>query len=144
MRRLHAAVADWAGWSNDIVSYQLDVEHEDEVHNGLIALQRFADCDLPRAVDVVNGILTARLREFESIRDNELPALSDDMRLSPEDRAALTGHVRAWQDWIAGWLAWHLRTGRYTDFRTQSTLPTLLRRGPVGLGTAAARIGASA
>ncbi len=142
--RLQAAAGDWAGWSNDVTSYQLEVEFEDEVHNGIIALQRFADCGLPRAVGVVNDLLTARLREFEHICDTELPALADELELSADDRAALDGHVRAWQDWIAGWLEWHLRTGRYTDFRTQRTLPTLLRRGPVGLGTAAARVGVSA
>ncbi|MFG2917498.1 germacradienol/geosmin synthase [Kitasatospora sp. NPDC048298] len=144
MQRLQAAVGDWVGWSNDVVSYQIDVEFEDEVHNGLLALRRFADCGLPRAVGVVNDLLTSRLHEFEHICETELPALADELELSPEDRAAVAGHVRAWQEWIAGWLEWHLRTGRYTEFRTQTTLPALLRAAPTGLGTAAARLGMNA
>ncbi|MGA5820385.1 terpene synthase family protein [Kitasatospora sp. NPDC094028] len=144
MRRLVTAVGDWAGWFNDVASYQMEIEYEDDVHNGIHALRRFTGVDLPTAVATVNDLLTARMHEFEHLTDTELPALYDELALGAEERADMADYIGQLQEWMAGFAAWHLRTGRYTDFPTRTTLPARLLRGPAGLGTAAARLGVSA
>ncbi len=143
MHRLATAIGDWSGWLNDMVSYQVEIEYENEVNNGVLVVRQFLGCDLPRAVEVVNDLLTARMREFEYIAQTELPALSDELELDADERAAVAAHIEILQDWVAGFLGWFMRSGRYTDFRTRTTPVAQLHRGPVGLGTAAARIGVS-
>lgn len=140
MLRLNAAVGDWAGWFNDVVSYQVEIEYEDDLNNGVLALRRFTGSDLSEAVDGVNRLLTARLREFEHLRDIELPELCDELMLSEEERASLADHLRQLEEWMAGFFHWHLSTGRYTDFRTRRTPVATMLRGPIGLGTSAARL----
>ncbi|WP_188296523.1 terpene synthase family protein [Streptomyces sp. CBMA156] len=144
MRRLVTAVGDWAGWFNDVASYQVEIEYEDDVHNGVYALRRFTGGTLPDTVAAVNDLLTARMKEFEHLTDSELPALYDELELGEQERAGMADYVRQLQEWLAGFHAWHLRTGRYTDFPVRTTLPARLLPSPTGLGTSAARIGLSA
>ncbi|MFE7593204.1 germacradienol/geosmin synthase [Kitasatospora sp. NPDC057512] len=157
MRRVVTAMGDWAGWFNDVVSYRMEIEYEDDMNNGVHALRRFTGGDLPETVTAVNDLLTARLREFEHLTDTELPALYDELGLGADDRDATADYIGQLQDWMSGFHAWHLRTGRYTDFPVRTTLPARLLRGPSapppvpsvllpapsGLGTAAARPGVS-
>ncbi|MEU1409928.1 hypothetical protein ABZ471_48505 [Streptomyces sp. NPDC005728] len=140
MRRLTAVVGDWVGWFNDVVSYQMEIEFEEDLSNGVLALRRFTGSDLPEAVDGVNRLLTARLREYEHLRDIELPELYDELKLGEEEQASLADYLRQLEEWMAGFLHWHLSTGRYTDFRTRTTPIATMLRGPVGLGTSAARL----
>ncbi|MGE7385272.1 terpene synthase family protein [Streptomyces sp. NPDC004126] len=140
MRRVNTAIADWAGWLNDVVSYQVETEYEHEVTNGVLALLRFADCTLPQAVKTVNDLLTARLHEFEHLVSTELPALYAELDLGAVELDGLARYVGRLRDWMSGYHAWHLRTGRYTDFRTRRIPVATVLRGPTGLGTSAARI----
>ncbi|MGV4984756.1 hypothetical protein ACVB8X_13235 [Streptomyces sp. NRAIS4] len=63
------------------------------------------------------------------LRDTELPELCDELELAEQERAGL-----------AGFLHWSLSAGRYTDFRARTAAAARLLRGPVGLGTAVARL----
>lgn len=76
MLALVNAVADAAAVMNGIVSYRKEIELEGELNNGVLVVQWFFDCDLQRAVEMVNDLRTARLRQFERVVTTELPALS--------------------------------------------------------------------
>lgn len=140
LRNLEHAAADYACFTNDVFSYQKEVQFEGELHNCVVVIENFLDVDRGRAVRVVNDLMTARLRQFEHIVAHELPALLDD--LDPEIRAGMHRYVQELQDWMAGILAWHRVSGRYQE--------SLLRYRPApgqplgaltGIGTSAARTG---
>ena len=57
--------------------------------------------------------------------------------------AVLQGYVEGLQDWMAGILRWHQASTRYRDEELRLSPPSTAARllsGPLGLGTAAARI----
>ena len=143
MRALIATFGDSVDFRNDIFSYRKEIEGEGELNNAVLVLQRFLDCDLQRAVDIVNDLLTSRLRQFEEIVAAELPLLFDELNLSARAREKLSKYIKSLQDWMAGDLQWYLRTSRYKEFGSRSTLRMEeLLGGPTGLGTSAARLGA--
>ena len=92
MRGLDNSAADYACLTNDIFSYQKEIEFEGELNNGVLVVQRFLDCDLEQAVDVVNDLMTARMQQFEHIVATELPALFDEFDL--DDRPAKSSTLR--------------------------------------------------
>lgn len=141
LRELESSVADYACLANDIFSYQKEIEGEGEVTNFVLVTQRFLDVGLPRSVEVVNHMMTARLRQFEHVAARELPILIEDLGLDPEARQRLRGHVQRMERWVAGVLRWHMTTSRYKEFEQEdgwnpTRLPGLL----TGPGTSAARI----
>jgi germacradienol/geosmin synthase len=142
MRALVNAAADAAALMNDIVSYRKELELEGELNNGLLVVQRFLDCDLQQAVNVVNDLRTSRLRQFEHVVATELPALFDQFDLDTSAREALLKYVKSLEDWASGVIKWHLVSGRYKTLALHSS-PKVggILVGPTGLGTAAARIG---
>ncbi|ARF56564.1 terpene synthase family protein [Streptomyces gilvosporeus] len=141
LRSLENAAADYAMLVNDVFSYQKEIEYEGEIHNGILVVQNFFDCDYPTALAVINDLMTSRMREFQHIAANELPLVCDDFMLSADGRAALAAHVRELEDWMSGILAWHHRCHRYREsaLRHRSGAPARLVA-PTGLGTSAARI----
>ena len=141
MRALVNAAADAAALMNDIVSYRKEIELEGELNNGLLAVQRFLNCDLQQAVNVVNDLRTSRLRQFEYVVATELPALFDQFNLATSAREALLKYVKSLEDWASGVIKWHLVTGRYRNLGVgDSPIARWLLSGPIGLGTSAARI----
>lgn len=149
MRGLENSAQDYACLTNDIFSYQKEVEFEGELHNCVLVVQRFLHTDRRQAVSVVNDLMTSRLSQFEHIIATELPALADDFALDTDAREALDAYVVGMQDWVAGILDWHMLTGRYGE----STLRRRYARGlndrrtprrqlggPTGLGTSAGLI----
>ena len=50
LRSLENAAADYACLMNDVFSYQKEIEYEGEVHNGILVVQNFFDCDYPTAL----------------------------------------------------------------------------------------------
>ena len=88
MRALANSASDATMLMNDIVSYRKEIELEGELNNGVLVVQNFLDCDLQQAVNVVNDLRTARLRQFEHVKATELPALFDQFGL---DRARPEG-----------------------------------------------------
>jgi len=67
MRSLENAAADFACFCNDIFSYQKEIEFEGEIHNLVLVVQHFMNCDIPRGVEIVNNLMTARIQQFQHI-----------------------------------------------------------------------------
>ncbi|MGW8764964.1 terpene synthase family protein [Streptomyces sp. NPDC055815] len=141
VRALENAVMDYGALINDLFSYQKEIEVEGEVHNGVLVLQKFFDCDYPTAVAMVHDLMRGRLRQYEHLKQREVPLLYEDFGLDQEGRAAFEAYLRELEDWLAGILNWHQGVRRYRaeDVRAGSGTP-LIGRGPTGLGTSAARV----
>ncbi|MEO7194189.1 MAG: family 2 encapsulin nanocompartment cargo protein terpene cyclase [Pseudonocardiaceae bacterium] len=142
MRGLENSAQDYACFTNDIFSYQKEIEFEGELHNCVLVVQKFLDIDREQAVSVVNDLMTSRLAQFQHIIATELPALADDFNLNNDARTALDAYVEGMQDWVAGILDWHLLTGRYPEaaLRRRYRKPPYQLGRPTGLGTSAALV----
>ncbi|MER7518457.1 terpene synthase family protein [Streptomyces sp. NPDC126499] len=144
VRALEGSVMDYATLLNDLFSYQKEVEVEGEVHNGVLVLQKFFDCDYPTAVAMVDDLMRGRLRQYEHVKRNEVPVLLGDLGLDAAGRAAFATYLRELEDWLAGILNWHRGVRRYRAEDVHTGAGTsLARRGPTGLGTSAARLAAA-
>jgi germacradienol/geosmin synthase len=137
IRGLENSAADYACFTNDIFSYQKEIEFEGELHNCVLVVQKFLDIDRQQAVSVVNDLMTERLKQFEHIIATELPLVADDFDLDPDAREALDVYVVGLQDWVAGILDWHTLCGRYNESALRRRYRKQKRRlgGPTGLGT---------
>ena len=143
MRGLGNSAADFAGLTNDIFSYQKEIQFEGELNNGVLVVQNFLGCGLLQATEIINDLMTSRMRQFERIVATDLPAMFDEFGLDDRARRILNGYAEQLQHWMAGVLEWHRLTRRYR--RIAIALPAGVPApvgGPVGLGTALARIGA--
>jgi germacradienol/geosmin synthase len=143
LRGLENSAADYACLTNDIFSYQKEIEFEGELHNGVLVVAKFLDIDRQRAVSVVNDLMTSRMREFEHIIATELPVLMDDFDLDTDAREALDAYVVGLQNWMAGILNWHRKSDRYDESSLRRRYRTLPRRfdAPTVLGTSSSFIG---
>jgi germacradienol/geosmin synthase len=136
---LEASAADYACLTNDVFSYTKEIRFEGELHNGVLVVQNFFGCDLPKAVNVINDLMTARMRQFEHITAVELPALCDEYGLDQQARAGLHEYVQELRDWLAGILTWHRASHRYDESELRRPVVRPFS-GPLGLGTSAARL----
>ncbi|MFC0629354.1 terpene synthase family protein [Kribbella deserti] len=137
IRALENSAADYACLLNDLFSYQKEVQFEGEIHNAVLVVQNFLNCDQAEAIAMVNALMTARMKQFEHIVAVELPALFDDYGLDDDVRRVLTGYADELKYWMSGILNWHRGCHRYQEADLwRHALPT----GPKGLGTSAARI----
>ncbi|MBJ6765268.1 germacradienol/geosmin synthase [Myxococcaceae bacterium JPH2] len=141
IRALENSAADYACLTNDVFSYQKEIEFEGELNNGVLVVQRFLDVDKAKAVAVVNDLMTARMKQFEHIVATELSQLVRNFNLNAEARDKLQRYVTKLQTWMAGVLKWHQTVDRYKEFELRASRGRALRYvGPTGLGTSAARI----
>ncbi|MFV0131402.1 terpene synthase family protein [Streptomyces sp. HMX112] len=141
LRGLENSAADYGTLLNDLFSYQKEIEVEGEVHNGVLVVQSFFGCDYPTGVAIVGDLMRGRLRQFEHIKKHELPVLYQEHGLGQEGRAAVETYVRELEDWLVGILNWHRGVRRYRAEDVRSGSGTaVLRGGPTGLGTSAARV----
>lgn len=142
MRSLENSAADFACFTNDIFSYQKEIEFEGEIHNIVLVVQNFLNCDLPQAVEIVNNLMTARAQQFQHIVDTELPALFDDSNLDETTREKLLVYVKKLENWMCGVLKWHITVDRYKEFELRNSASPIVRllNGPTGFGTSAARL----
>ncbi|MDQ2790041.1 MAG: germacradienol/geosmin synthase, partial [Actinomycetota bacterium] len=142
VRALENSAADYACFTNDVFSYQKEIEFEGEVHNCVLVVEKFLEVDRERAVSVVNDLMTARMLQFEHILATELPFVVEDLGLDTDAREALNEYVVGLQDWMAGILDWHMLTGRYPEaaLRRRYRRPPPGLGGPTGLGTSVAVI----
>ncbi|MGH3764743.1 MAG: terpene synthase family protein [Pseudonocardiaceae bacterium] len=139
LRALENSAVNYACFTNDIFSYQKEIEFEGELHNMVLVAEKFLDVGREQAVDVVNDLMTSRLRQFEHIIADELPVLVDEFNLAADAREALQAYVGGLQDWVAGILDWHMSSGRYENSalrRRYRKQPQRLRA-PSGLGISA-------
>ncbi|MER7360176.1 terpene synthase family protein [Nonomuraea dietziae] len=138
MTAMVAAANDYCCMLNDLFSYQKEIEYEGELHNMVLVVQTFFDCDLPRAAELVGSLMTARMRQFQKVAELDLPALLDDMDADARLRASVADYVAELGDWMAAILRWHRECRRYDEATLKGArwVP-----GPTGLGTAGTRIG---
>jgi germacradienol/geosmin synthase len=144
VQALEDTTANYASLLNDIYSYQKEIEFEGEVCNGVLAVQDFLGCSAVQAIEVVNDLMTGRMRQFERIVTAELPALCDEHHLDQPTRDALYQRAQELQDWMAAVAHWHASCGRYREpdlIRRYRARPCPVAGRPRGLGTSAARIG---
>ncbi|MFJ3214822.1 germacradienol/geosmin synthase [Kitasatospora sp. NPDC086801] len=158
MRSLENSAADYACMMNDLFSYQKEVEYEGEVHNAVLVVQNFFNCDYPSAVRIVDDLMHSRLDQFQHVAEKELPVLYDDFALGADARELLDGYVGELENWLAGILRWHRDCRRYREedllrhFGAERELkagsvgelpvaavPAAFPVGPTGLGTASLR-----
>jgi hypothetical protein len=141
LRALENAAADYACFTNDVFSYQKEIEFEGEVHNMVLVVQQFLDVDKDRAVGVVNDLMTARMQQFQHVTDVELPALFDDYGLDDDTRQALRDFAEELEDWMSGIQEWHRAVDRYKEPELRRLpSPGWVRDTPTGLGSAAATL----
>lgn len=140
---LENAVADYAGITNDVFSYQKEIEFEGEIHNCVLVVERFLDLDSASAVAVVNELMTGRMREIEHIVAVELPVLVREYELDSAAEADLYRYVHRLQQYTAGVLRWHFAVDRYKEpeLKAERARKHAIGR-PSGLGTSASRIAA--
>ncbi|MFF5205841.1 family 2 encapsulin nanocompartment cargo protein terpene cyclase [Streptosporangium sp. NPDC000396] len=143
MRELDTAAHDYAAFTNDLFSYQKEIEFGGEIHNLVLVVENFLDVDRWTARDIVTDLMTARMRQFEHIVANGLPALFEEFALDEQSRRTLTRHADDLKEWMSGILEWHRRCARYTEAelrcaRTPGT-PADSSFLPTGLGTSAVR-----
>lgn len=142
MRSLENSAADFACFTNDIFSYQKEIEFEGEIHNIVLVVQNFLNCDMIQAVEIVNNLMTARAQQFQHIVATELPALFEDFNLDESTREKLLAYVEKLEQWMCGVLKWHTKVDRYKEFELRNSASPVVRllNGPTGFGTSAAHI----
>ncbi|MER8219241.1 germacradienol/geosmin synthase Cyc2 [Streptomyces sp. NPDC094143] len=115
VRSLENAAMDFACLLNDVFSYQKEIEFEGEIHNAILVVQNFFNCNYPTGLGIVHDLMSQRMRQFEHVVEHELPILYDDFRLSREARAAMGTYVADLRNWLSGILNWHRQVDRYKD-----------------------------
>jgi germacradienol/geosmin synthase len=146
MHELDTAAQDYGCFTNDLFSYQKEIEYEGEVHNLVLVVEKFLDVDRLTARDLVVKLMEARMRQFEHILAEDLPALFEQYHLDDEVRAVLTDHAETLKEWMSGILEWHRRCVRYTEPELKRIASggraepsTRFTFAPTGLGTTALR-----
>ncbi|OAR26834.1 Geosmin synthase [Streptomyces sp. ERV7] len=143
MTALENSATDYGMLINDVFSYQKEIEYEGEVHNLLLVVQRFFDCDYPAAVRIVDDLMRSRLRQYLHLKETGIPPLYEEFGLGADGRAALDAYLREYEDWIAGILHWHRTVRRYSEESLRGgSLPNAVPSALVssGPGTAALRL----
>ncbi|MFF1420663.1 family 2 encapsulin nanocompartment cargo protein terpene cyclase [Streptomyces sp. NPDC058280] len=143
MKSLENAAQDYACLLNDVFSYQKEIEFEGEVHNGVLVVQNFFNCDYPTGLAIIDDLMNSRMRQFQHVAANELPVLYDDFDLDEDARGVLDGYVKELEHWLSGILNWHEGCHRYKEsdlIQDRSGITRWLPPVPSGLGTSAARL----
>lgn len=132
---------DYACFTNDVFSYQKEIEFEGEFHNLIVVIEKFLDIGRDKAVAVVNDLMTARMRQFEYILENELEPMYAEFGLDGTVRARLGAFIGLLQHWMSGILHWHQGTRRYLESSLLNTpMPGRVLHGPRGRWASAASL----
>jgi germacradienol/geosmin synthase len=155
LRGIECSAQDYACLTNDVFSYRKEIEFEGELHNGVLVVRQFLECDSAAAVGIVNDLMTARMQQFEHLIATELPAVCDTLDLDKVAREQLRRYISGLQDWVSGILRWHQSVDRYKESELRRSRPPAPAAAPApalalqpqpqpgslaGLGTSAARI----
>lgn len=141
MLGIHGSAADYACMTNDVFSYQKEIEFEGELHNCVLVVQKFLDCGARQGRDAVAGLMTARIEQFQHLVESELPQVMDHFELDDEGRRKIGKYVDQLKLWMAGIIEWHRQVDRYKEFELRNTRKLGFRPGKLtGLGTSAARL----
>jgi germacradienol/geosmin synthase len=140
LRVLKDTFADGVHLRNDLFSYERETQHEGELANCVLVLERFLGYGPQESAEAVNEILTSRLQQFEHTVLTELEPLFAEHALDPHERLRVLKYAAGLQDWQAGGHEWHLRSSRYMNTAVR-TAGQFTLGGPMGVGTSAARLG---
>jgi germacradienol/geosmin synthase len=146
VRAMELAATDFACLTNDVFSYQKEIEFEGEIHNAVLVVQNFLDCGPQEAMNIVGDLMAARMAEFQYITDTRLPTLFEEFDLDEAARTALGGYAQELRNWLSGILTWHEGCHRYEEtallkhFPSARTVLPAPWGTPAGLGTYAARL----
>jgi germacradienol/geosmin synthase len=141
MQGIDGSASDYACLTNDIFSYQKEIEYEGELHNGVLVVEQFLGCTPAEAVLIVNDLMTSRMQQFEHLIAHELPGALVDLGLDDDARAHVHTYVTGLEIWMAGIVTWHRTVDRYKESELRnSRKPTPAPGRLSGLGTSAARI----
>ncbi|MFF3290862.1 germacradienol/geosmin synthase [Streptomyces sp. NPDC003023] len=140
VRGMENAAMDYACLLNDLFSYQKEIEYEGEVHNAVLVVQTFFDCDYPTAAAMTDALMRSRLDQFLHVKERELPLVCEEFGLDRQGRAALDAYVKELEDWLAGILNWHRKVRRYKEEDLRGGAAPWRLGAPTGLGTSAARL----
>jgi germacradienol/geosmin synthase len=143
IRELETAAQDYACLTNDLHSYQKEIEFEGDLHNLVVVTQHFLGTDRWAAANVTAKLMNERMRQFEHLVKTGLPALFKEQDLDERAQQALINQAELLKDWMSGILEWHRRCARYTDTELRRTYRGFTQF-PTGLGTSAARIAVTA
>jgi germacradienol/geosmin synthase len=143
IREMETAAADYAAFTNDLFSYQKEVEFEGDLHNLVAVVEHFLGVDRWAAAEMVASLMAERMKQFERIIAVGLPALFEQYELDTATRATLRRQADLLRDYMAGVLAWHRATVRYGDSELRAR-HLGFSAAPTGLGTRAARLAARA
>lgn len=147
LRELETAAQDYGMFTNDLHSYQKEIEFEGELHNMVLVVQNFLQVDRYQARDVVVDLMKQRMEQFEHIIATEFPVLFEEFELDEQARALLVGHAEGLKNWMSGILEWHRKCVRYQEEELKRNrtpeMSTRFSLVPGGLGTSAVRLGAA-
>lgn len=139
IRALDNTIADYGGWTNDVFSFRKEVEFEGELHNLVLVTANFLSCDDDQALEVVNHLMTERIRQFAHVVATELPVLFDEYELPSNVCRALNDYVKQQEYYVAGVMNWHVKTTRYFDSELENRSFGKLSQVGRGISHAAAR-----
>ncbi len=139
VQEMRTAAADYACFTNDLFSYQKEVQFEGELHNLVVVVEQFLGVDRWAAAGLVANLMSERMRQFERLLAEGLPALFEQQGLDSTARAALRRRALLLRDYMAGVLAWHRATARYGDSELRQRYLGF-QTAPTGLGTGATRL----
>ncbi|ROO89786.1 germacradienol/geosmin synthase [Actinocorallia herbida] len=112
---INNAVSDFGMFTNDLYSYQKEIEFDDELHNIVLILENFLNIGKDEAVSTVARLMADRLRQFEHLVAAELPVVSDRLGLDAAARTAVAAYLDELRDWMVGIVHWHRHTSRYLE-----------------------------
>ena len=139
MQELANAAIDYVCFTNDVISYQKEIECEGEIHNVVLVIENFFGCEKIEAVEIVNSLMTARAKQVEHIVATELPLLFENFNLNAKAREQLLAYAKDLQNYMCASLQWHLRTDRYREIEFRRSAKPFLGASK-GLGTSAVHI----
>jgi germacradienol/geosmin synthase len=139
---LDGTTADVGGWINDLYSYRKEIEFEGELHNFVLVAQKFLGCSAEQAMQVVNDLITERLKQFEHVVATEVPVLIREYQLNERAKKALEDYIQRQRWYMPAVLNWHVYTSRYKDDELERSPFARALSGLQGPGTAAAKLGA--
>ncbi len=138
IQSLENTASDYACLLNDVSPTRRRYSSKARCTTASWSCRTLFGCGAEQAAEIVNDLMTARMRQFERVVTTELPALCEQYQLGGQARKILDQRAAELQDWMAGILNWHTHCGRYREAE-------LLRRyrpaavpaidAPTGLGT---------
>ncbi|KPI30893.1 Germacradienol synthase [Actinobacteria bacterium OV450] len=116
VRALLDAFMDFMGLANDIASYEREVHEELDVNNLVLVVETSLGISRHEAVPAALNLVNTRLRDFEHLRQKELPLLVGRYGLRHDERAELAKWLQGACNFLSGLHAWYTGAPRYAAF----------------------------